>query len=157
MHARENDADIIVPRRGDKDFRASYPTEQYHSEQFANLFLDSLGNKIGLPSTDWTNGPFAFDASMATQWLEYDGEIRDAHLAPIVDCFLKDSVKITSFNIPYRHPDLMKGTRRRKPGIYRKTIAPAQLFVGHSWKTNEGGGGSRSNGKCDIKIATAKN
>ena len=110
MHARENDADIIVPRRGDKDFRASYPTEQYHSEQFANLFLDSLGNKIGLPSTDWTNGPFAFDASMATQWLEYDGEIRDA-----------------------------------------------QLFVGHSWKTNEGGGGSRSDGKCDIKIATAKN
>ena len=107
-HASESGSDIVVPKRKDEDFRATYPIEQYHSEQFANLFLDSLGIRIGLGSIDWTAGPVAFDVSMADQWLACDGEIWDAQLVPIIDCFLYRKATVTSFEIDYRHPESMK-------------------------------------------------
>uniref|UniRef100_A0A7S4EHD7 Glycosyltransferase 2-like domain-containing protein n=1 Tax=Pseudo-nitzschia australis TaxID=44445 RepID=A0A7S4EHD7_9STRA len=107
-HAMESKAGIVVPRREDLHFRASYPIEQYHSEQFGNMYLDSLGKKIGLPSIDWLNGPVAFDVSLANAWLEFDGELWDAQIVPMVDCFLKRNTKITSFDIPYIHRRTMK-------------------------------------------------
>ncbi|MGK3743510.1 MAG: hypothetical protein ACI90V_010368 [Bacillariaceae sp.] len=93
-------SDIVVTRRDNEIFRKSYPIEQYHSEQFANMFLDSLASKIGLPSIDWTAGPVAFKASIAHQWLSYKGEVWDAQLVPIIEAFL-EGAKISSFDI---HP-----------------------------------------------------
>lgn len=115
MHASESGSDIVVPKRRDEEFHMTYPTEQYHSERFANLFLDSLATQIGLGSIDWTNGPVALDASMADQWLAYDGEIWDAQLVPIIDCFLEQKAVVTSFEIAYRHPESMK---RQEEGNY---------------------------------------
>lgn len=46
-------ADVCVPRRDDGLFRASYPVEQYHSEHFANAYLDALAKAVGFPSIDW--------------------------------------------------------------------------------------------------------
>mmetsp|Transcript_102811 Transcript_102811/g.209562 ORF Transcript_102811/g.209562 Transcript_102811/m.209562 type:complete len:283 (-) Transcript_102811:370-1218(-) len=108
-HAAASGSDIVVPKRRDAEFEASYPTEQYHSEKFANAFLDSLGKRIGLPSIDWTSGPVALDpTTVAGTWLACDGEVWDAQLLPIVDAFLEQNAKITSFEIPYHHPVLMK-------------------------------------------------
>lgn len=100
LHASKEDALVVVPRREDRQFREYYPIEQYHSEQFANGFLDSLGKTIGIPSIDWTNGPVAFEVSLVDQWLNYDGEIWDAQLVPIVDSFVHHKAKIVSFEIP---------------------------------------------------------
>ena len=54
--------DVVVPRRKDDSFRATYPIEQYHSESFGNLHFDGLAQKFdgfkGL-SIDWLFGPFA--------------------------------------------------------------------------------------------------
>ena len=115
IHASESGSDIVVPRRRDEDFRATYPIEQYHSERFANLFLDSLGTQIGLGSIDWTNGPVALDVSMADQWIACDGEIWDAQLVPIINCFLEREAVVTSFEVAYRHPETMK---RQEEGNY---------------------------------------
>jgi hypothetical protein len=46
-------AGVCVPRRDDTLFRASYPVEQYHSEHFANGYLDALAKAVGFPSIDW--------------------------------------------------------------------------------------------------------
>lgn len=73
-HVSRSGCDVCVPRREDSLFRRSYPVEQYHSEQFANLYLDALGAAVGLPALDWTFGPVAFRASAATHWLQCDGE-----------------------------------------------------------------------------------
>jgi hypothetical protein len=100
-------SDIVVARRDNEMFRNSYPIEQFHSEQFANMFLDSLANKIGLPSIDWTAGPVAFKASIAPRWLSYKGEVWDAQLVPIIEAFI-EGAKISSFDVSYRHPESMK-------------------------------------------------
>lgn len=107
-HAIESQSDIVVARRRDEEFRSTYPIEQYHSEQFANMFLDSLGKQMGLPSIDWTAGPIALDASMAATWLSCTGEIWDAQLVPIIDCFLNRKATVTSFEVDYHHPESMK-------------------------------------------------
>jgi hypothetical protein len=106
-HMMESDADVTVPRRRDPSFRSSYPTEQYHSEMFANMYLDSLGAAIGLPSIDWTMGPVAFKASQAPHWLNNDGEIWDAQLVPLVNAHL-NGAKVSSYEIDYHHPESMK-------------------------------------------------
>ena len=64
-------ADVCVPRRADGLFKSTYPVEQYHSEHFANLYLDTLGDAVGLPPLDWTcaaapsNPPHALQARPA--------------------------------------------------------------------------------------------
>ena len=123
IHASESGSDIVVPCRKDDDFLATYPIEQYHSEQFANLFLDSLARKIGLGvSIDWTAGPVAFDVSMTDQWLACDGDIWDAQLLPIIDCFLHRKATITSFEIDYRHPESMKEQEGGNPAFNEKRL-----------------------------------
>lgn len=116
-------ADIVVPYRDDASFRETYPIEQYHCEKFANLYLDSLGSQIGMPSIDWTIGPVAFRSSLATWWLKYaEGEMWDAQLVPIVNCFVQDKAKIVSVDIPYRHPSSMKIEEEGNPAFNEKRL-----------------------------------
>ena len=121
-YAARSGSNIVVPRRRDQEFRATYPIEQYHSEQFANLFLDTLGSQIGLPSIDWTAGPIALDSSMADKWLEYNGEIWDAQLVPIIDCFLQKRAIVSSFEVPYCHPESMKEEEGGNPKFNDKRL-----------------------------------
>jgi hypothetical protein len=121
-HLTLSGSDVVVPRRRDEDFRATYPIEQYHSEQFANLFLDSLGSKIGLESIDWTAGPVALGVGMADEWLDCDGEIWDAQLLPIIESFLNRGAKVTSFEVTYRHPESMKEEEEGNPAFNEKRL-----------------------------------
>jgi len=77
-------AGVCVARRDDALFRSSYPVEQYHSEHFANLYLDALAKAVSFPSIDWTFGPLAFRAALARHWLECSGELWDAQIVPMV-------------------------------------------------------------------------
>lgn len=106
-HMMETSADVTVPRRADSSFRVYYPIEQYHCESFANLYLDSLAAKIGLPSIDWTMGPVAFRYQYAKHWLDFPGEMWDAQLVPLVYAYLAGA-KVTSYTIDYLHPKEMK-------------------------------------------------
>jgi len=108
LHALESGSDIVVPRRRDAEFRSTYPIEQYHSETFANMLLDCLGEKIGLESMDWLNGPVALDVSMAEIWDAHNGSMWDAQLVPIINAFLDYNAKVSSFEIDYLHPESMK-------------------------------------------------
>jgi len=101
-------ADICVPRRDDALFRSSYPIEQYHSEHFANLYLDSLAAAVGFPSIDWTFGPVAFRASFGSHWLQSEGELWDAQIVPMVLAARWHGAHVVSETVEYTHPIEMK-------------------------------------------------
>jgi hypothetical protein len=107
QHMMETSADIGVPRRHDDSFRAGYPIEQYHCESFANLYLDSLSRDIGLVSIDWTMGPVAFRKPFAKYWIDFDGDMWDAQLVPLVQAF-QAGAKVSSLSVDYLHPKSMK-------------------------------------------------
>ena len=106
-HMRQQDTDISVPRRSDESFRSTYPIEQYHCESFANLYLNSLGERIGMPAIDWTIGPIAFKRHLANHWIDFDGELWDAQLVPLVNAHASGA-RISSFEIEYFYPSAMK-------------------------------------------------
>jgi len=106
-HMIETSADVTSVKRSDASFRATYPIEQYHCETFANMYLDSLGSGIGLASIDWTSGPVAFRHSWARHWINFDGELWDAQLVPLVQAHLAGA-KVTAFEMDYQHPRAMK-------------------------------------------------
>ena len=107
-HMLRSGADICVPRREDALFRRSYPIEQYHSENFVNLYLDSVGAAAGLPTLDWTFGPVAFRVSMAHHWLNFEGELWDAQIVPFVNAALHHGARVEGLQVSYSHPALMK-------------------------------------------------
>jgi hypothetical protein len=106
-HMVDSSADVTVPRRADSSFQSHYPIEQYHCESFANLYLNSLGADIGLASIDWTMGPVAFRHTYAHHWIDFDGEMWDAQLVPLVKAHLAGA-KVSSFQVDYFHPKSMK-------------------------------------------------
>jgi hypothetical protein len=114
QHMHDTASDITVPRRADGSFHTYYPIEQYHAESFANLYLDSLGGKIGLASVDWTMGPVAFRCSYTSHWLRYDGELWDAQLVPLVQAHLAGA-KVSSYEVDYHHPETMKQQEQGVP------------------------------------------
>ena len=120
-HMAQSEASITVPRRSLASFQESYPREQFYAETFANLYLDSLGAKIGLTSIDWTMGPMAVRASYAYHWLDYDGQIWDAQIAPMIHAHLAGA-SVTSFEVDYRHPELMKKQEEGVPGWSEKRL-----------------------------------
>ena len=113
-------ADVVVPARNGKLFRETYPLEQYHSESFGNLYFNLLAKQfrgfqqmtdLGDTSTtnlDWLFGPFAFKASLAKSWLQYEGTSWDAQMIPYVRGVRKDGWRIMGVSIDYRHPVNMK-------------------------------------------------
>eukprot|EP00912_Choanoflagellata_sp_UC4_P000145 UC4_evm4s94 len=76
---------VVVPFRNNVLFKETYPREQYHSETFANQYINILSREAGFKvEVDWTFGPFAFSRSLADLWLEYDGELWDAQMVPFI-------------------------------------------------------------------------
>jgi hypothetical protein len=120
-HMAERGAGVTCPRREDSLFKSTYPIEQYYSETFGNLYLDSLGSKIGLPSIDWTAGPMALRCTLSKHWLDFDGQIWDAQLVPMLHAFMSGA-KVTSFEIDYRHPELMKQQEEGQPEWSEKRL-----------------------------------
>lgn len=106
-HLIQAGADVVVPRRKEQTFRETYPIEQYHCESFANLYLDSLGLPLGIPSIDWTMGPVAFRLSQVHHWLDFDGDLWDAQLVPLIRSHLAGG-KVISSEVEYCHPLSMK-------------------------------------------------
>mmetsp|Transcript_133403 Transcript_133403/g.198336 ORF Transcript_133403/g.198336 Transcript_133403/m.198336 type:complete len:262 (+) Transcript_133403:149-934(+) len=107
QHMVDTNSDVTVPRRADASFRTTYPIEQYFSENFVNLYLDSLGREIGLAPIDWTMGPVAFRSKFANHWLEYEGDLWDVQLVPLVNAH-SIGAKVSSFKVDYQHPPTMK-------------------------------------------------
>ncbi|CAB9501216.1 expressed unknown protein [Seminavis robusta] len=112
-HMTTISTDILVPHRKDESFHSTYPIEQYHSEQFANLYLDTLGQKVGFPSIDWTFGPIAFRTSLAPHWLSYDeGDTWDVQIVPMIRAWKelekKKTGSVGSYTIDYHHPAKQK-------------------------------------------------
>jgi hypothetical protein len=104
----QSQADVCVPKRADALFKATYPIEQYHSENFANCYLDSLGSLCGLPSIDWTMGPLVFRSRYVQHWLDCKGDLWDAQLLPMIRAYRSDGAKIMSYEVDFRHPARMK-------------------------------------------------
>jgi hypothetical protein len=105
--------DVIVPYRDTALFLDTYPIEQYHSESYANLWLDccakTLGPKegsIALP-LDWHFGPFCLRRKHLHFWLSYKGEIWDAQVVPIVHA-VRRGLSVCSVKVPFRAPAIMK-------------------------------------------------
>ena len=108
-HIARSGCDVCVPKRADSFFKRTYPIEQYHQENFANLYLNTLGVAAGLPDhLDWTFGPVAFRASAAVHWLQCDGELWDAQIVPYVRAARWHGSKVTSLELDYSHPPTMK-------------------------------------------------
>ncbi len=106
--------DVVVPMRCDELFKETYPIEQYHSENFANLHFNSLAQQFqgfqteDAKNIDWLFGPFAFRTSLADSWLNYTGNSWDAQMIPYVRAVRHENRRITSVTINFRHPKQMK-------------------------------------------------
>ena len=108
-HIHRSGCDVCVPKRSDASFKKSYPIEQYHQENFANLYLNTLGVQAGLPDgIDWTFGPVGFRASAARHWLQCEGELWDAQIVPFVHAARWHGARVTSLELEYAHPPSMK-------------------------------------------------
>ena len=130
-HIVDSGADVCVPRREDSLFRSSYPIEQYHSERFANLYLDSLGNEVGLPPLDWTFGPVAFRSSAAHHWLNFTGEVWDAQIVPYVRAFRWHGASVEELQVSYAHPPLMKREEEWVPAWSEKRLHQLNFLFKH--------------------------
>lgn len=128
-------ADICVPRRSQQSFQSSYPIEQYHSETFANMYLDALAKQVGFPSVDWTIGPMAFCTNMAKHWTDvtvdsandgkdgspnrgagcYKGDLWDMQLVPLVRAQRWDGARVISHEFDFMLPQEMKAQEEGVP------------------------------------------
>ena len=110
--------DIVVPYRELTSFQKSYPIEQYHSEKYANMYMDCvaktygqamlINNTLQLP-VDWHFGPLAFRASHVQLWTgpSNAGELWDAQVVPIVHG-LKRGMCIRNVEVVFHTPLAMK-------------------------------------------------
>jgi len=127
----ETKADICNPRRTPESFIHSYPIEQWHSEQFANLYLDSLAKLTGFPSVDWTMGPIAFKATLAEHWIKYEGELWDAQIVPMVRAQRWHEAKVVSYVIEYNQPSTMKQEEEGNPKWSEKRLNQLNFLFEH--------------------------
>jgi hypothetical protein len=114
--------DICAPKRTDGSFRQTYPIEQYHSENFANLYLDSLAKQVGFPSIDWTMGPIAFRSSLAKHWQTYKGDLWDMQLVPMIRAQRWYEAKVINHEFDYQHPTKQTEEERGSPKWNEKRL-----------------------------------
>lgn len=124
-------ADICAPRRSDASFKETYPIEQYHSENFANFYLDALANDVGFPSIDWTIGPMAFKASLAKHWAKYQGDLWDMQLVPMVRAQRWHNAKVVTYEFDYCHPASMKEEELGVPKWSEKRLFQLNFLFEH--------------------------
>jgi len=102
-------AQLAVPFRDPDLFKETYPIEQFHSESYANLYLDCAAATFANFNTklDWHFGPFALKSRHAHFWLKHTGELWDAQVVPIVHA-IRAQLPVASVQVLFRAPDSMK-------------------------------------------------
>jgi hypothetical protein len=130
----DGSTDIVVPKRNDKLFRETYPIEQFHSENFANLHFNSLAKRFegfqteNATQIDWLFGPFAFRSSLADNWLNYEGKSWDAQMIPYVRAVRNENRRISSVTIDFRHPKEMKQQEEGDPKWTNKRLQQLNIL-----------------------------
>ena len=133
--------DVAVPRRTTKLFMQSYPIEQYHSETYGNLYLDTVmknaikqsdGNTMKLPVADtptprgvslidWHFGPFAFRAKHIKLWSTYKGSSYDAQLIPIVHG-IRRGLRVVSVDVDFVLDERMREQEENNVDFIEKRL-----------------------------------
>eukprot|EP00977_Amphora_coffeiformis_P012932 scaffold3289_cov163-Amphora_coffeaeformis.AAC.7 len=123
-YMQEEKADICVPRRSGASFQASYPKEQYHSETFGNMYLDTLAKAVDFqPSIDWLMGPIAWRHEFSYLWTEYvDGDLWDSQICPMIHAQRWHGAKVSSLEIDFAHPVTMKREEEGSPVWIEKRL-----------------------------------
>ena len=130
----DGSTDIVVPTRSDQLFQQTYPIEQYHSENFANLHFNSLAQQFkgfqakDAKQIDWLFGPFAFRTSLADTWLAYTGTSWDAQMIPYVRAVRNENRRISSVTIDFRHPKQMKEQEEGDPKWTNKRLQQLNIL-----------------------------
>lgn len=123
-HMVDTKADICVPRRTEISFQATYPREQYHSESFGNMYLDTLAKSADFePSIDWLFGPIAWKFKLSSCWTDFkEGELWDAQICPMIHAQRQQKANIVSCDIDYLHPKTMKDEEEENPKYIEKRL-----------------------------------
>ena len=112
-----------MPAREPKLFAATYPVEQYHSESFANAYLDLAAKKFAGRETplDWHFGPFALRRRHAAVWLAHAGDLWDAQVVPVADA-LRAGLRVGGAEVPFAAPAAMKAEEEGSLAFIRKRL-----------------------------------
>ena len=114
--------DVVVPRRRADLFRDTYPVEQYHSESFANAYLNAAAKAAGFATAlDWHFGPFCLRKAHAQLWLDGDGELWDAQLLPLVAA-IGTGLKVGAVEVDFEAPWVMKAAEEGDLGFCEKRL-----------------------------------
>ena len=114
--------DVVVPARRDETFRRTYPVEQYHSESFANAYLNAAAKAAGFGTAlDWHFGPFGLRKAHAQLWLDGDGELWDAQLLPLVAA-IGTGLKVGAVEVDFEAPWVMKAAEEGDLGFCEKRL-----------------------------------
>ena len=120
--ARDATLDVVVPARRDETFRRTYPVEQYHSESFANAYLNAAAKAAGFATAlDWHFGPFCLRKAHAQLWLDGDGELWDAQLLPLVAA-IGTGLKVGAVEVDFEAPWVMKAAEEGDLGFCEKRL-----------------------------------
>jgi len=122
-------ADVLNPTRNDDIFKKTYPIEQYHSENFANMYLNAVArdyctkHDITFPENlDWHFGPVAFRRRHLNLWAKYDGVTYEAQLNPVVFA-ARSGLVVHSTEVPFSGPLEMKAEEEGDVAFIEKRLA----------------------------------
>ena len=139
VNSQCQNVDIVVPMREDSLFKKTYPIEQYHSENYGNLFLDAVARNeyISYKKTlDWHFGPFAFRAKHIQLWTKYNGIMYEAQLVPIVHG-IHQGLIVESTIVPFIANEEMKSQEEGQVDFIEKRLnqlADLDPKVKAAWK-----------------------
>ena len=139
--ATDDGADVVVPRRTQQCFMGSYPIEQYHSETYGNLYLDTAmkdaiqgsdndGMKLpvanaptrrGISLIDWHFGPFGFRAKHIKLWSTYKGNSYDSQLVPIVHA-IRRGLRVVSVDVDFVLDERMREQEENNVAFIEKRL-----------------------------------
>jgi hypothetical protein len=122
-HSSEAGSDVVVPAREDSAWKASYPIEQWHSENYANHYMNTAARELGgwEAPLDWHFGPLAFQVQHASLWLRSEGELWDAQCLPLVEA-IKAGLRVTTVEVDFRASLEMKAEEEGDLGFVEKRL-----------------------------------
>ena len=133
--------EVVVPRRTQKCFMDSYPIEQYHSETYGNLYLNTVMKDAirgsdnddmkvpvansptprGMSLIDWHFGPFAFRAKHIKLWSTYKGNSYDTQLVPIVHA-IRRGLRVVSVDVDFVLDERMREQEENNVDFIEKRL-----------------------------------
>ena len=117
----ENPTWVCVPKRSPRSW-SSYPIEQQHSEQFANSLLKARSSI----DIDWFFGPILFTSDLAHHWIEYDGDMWDAQVVPLLSCI----PHIRESTVDFQYPTEQKQDEQYNSSYIEKRYYQLNQLVG---------------------------